>query len=198
MLSGEVFWLRAISQEDFAILVAWLDDVLPGKESRELPPKLSDEESQKALDSPMGWSVQAWAALRHVGVTYDKACSLILGASDDEKRRFSTVFYRKRPTYKPSGQGTDIGEAWWGPQVANLSERGLSVGQIGAMTLDQVDMLFSGGGENEQPGRLAWDDPIILEMDRQAKENAARKEQEELDAMMAQAQAEVAANGDPQ
>jgi hypothetical protein len=195
MLSGEVFWLRSITQEDFAVLVAWIDDVLPGKESRELPPKLSDEASQQALDSPMGWSVQAWAALRHVGVTYDRACSLILGASDDEKRRFATVLYRKRPSYKPSGQGADIGEAWWGPQVASLTERGLSVTQIGAMTLDQVDMLFSDGGQNEQPGRLADDDPILIEMDRQAKENLARKEEEECARLLAQAQAEV---GDPQ
>lgn len=159
MLAGRVFWIRALSQEDFAILVAWLDDVLPGKADRTMPPKLNDEASQKALDSAMGWSVQAWAALRHCGIGYDQATELILKASDTEKVRFSTVFFRQRPTYKPSGAGENLSEAWWGPMVARLSEsRHFTVPQIAAMTLDQVDMLRGDGLEEERPNQGTVED----------------------------------------
>ena len=161
MLAGETFWIRAISQEDYAILVAWLDDVLPGAADRTMPPKLTDEESQKAINSAMGWTVLAWAALRHVGVSYKTASKLILQASEVEKARFTTVLFHKRPTYQSNGEGSDLGEAWWGPSVAYLSrEHSLSVPQIAAMTLDQVDMLIHNGLENESPNK---EEPISLE-----------------------------------
>lgn len=171
VLAGEVFWVRALTQEDWALIVAWLDDVLPKEEGRTLPPRLSDDASQKALESPTGWTVLAWSALRHVGIGYERACQLIGEASDIEKMRLATVLFRKRPTYQRVGHGDDIGEAWWGPSASSLSrENGLSLNQIGAMTLDQMEILISDGIEQERPGRMTLNDVQAMWEERQGKQ----------------------------
>ena len=156
MVGARTFWVRSLSQEDHAVLIAWLHDVLPGQAERAergVPPRLNDPESQKALDSATGNAVLFWAALRHCGVSWDDAATLSMQASGVEKARLFTVLFHKRMTYKPTGAGEDLGEAWWGPSVAHLAKT-QPMDQIAAMTLDQVDMLVSDGLEREQPGRL--------------------------------------------
>lgn len=155
---GRIFWVRAITQEDYAILMAWIDDVLPGQSERTMPPSLSSPEASAALESPLGWTVLAWIGLRHSGVDYETAAKLILQASPIEKARLMTVMFRKRPTFRPSLGGEDIGVAWWGPNVAAmLKEFKLPLQMIGAMTLDQMEMIWGDGIEAENPTRMTID-----------------------------------------
>ena len=48
-LAGNDLWVKPYTLEDFAVLLAWLDDVLPGKVDRKMPPKLGSEEEWTAL-----------------------------------------------------------------------------------------------------------------------------------------------------
>jgi hypothetical protein len=79
-------------------------------------------------------------------------------ATDVEWLRFQAVVYSRRRTFAPSGMGEDLAEAWWGPMVAGLTERGLDIGAVRRMSLDQLDALATDGCPEEDPRRMTQAD----------------------------------------
>lgn len=158
-LAGETFWVRGFGVEDHAAFIAWLDDVVPGQAERKTPVSLESPEAQAAMNSPMGWAVLVWIALRHLGVSYEQAESLSLQASEPEKLRFLTVIYRRRGTLPEQiTNGKDVSKSWWGPTIVGLVEHyHLSLDQIGRMTLDQIECISTDGAPYEDPDRLTVD-----------------------------------------
>lgn len=145
-IGGESFWVKPLCLEDFALLVAWLDDVLPGRAERHADralPKLSDQASRDALDTDYGRVVVVWTALRHLGVSYADAARRAVAATDGEMTRlFDVLMARVQRAEPPSGGGEDIAEAKWWPAVASLCERySMTPTDVGRLSMDQLDML---------------------------------------------------------
>lgn len=177
-LAGESFWIRPYCYDDLALILAWLDDVVPGRGDRKMPPSFSSPESQAALDSTNGRMILTWAALRHHRVSYPRACTLALECGPEEWLRFSeVVFWRRRTTkISPHQDKQDLAERWIGPSLVILAEQyHMSIDDIRGMTLDQLDCFASDGAAQEDPSIPSAE--FMAELDRQARENAARKAQ---------------------
>lgn len=187
-LAGETFWCRAISYEDFATVMAWIDDVVPGRSDRKTPPAFGSPESIEAIESMPGQCLLTWVALRHSGVTYERACELTVEADPVELARLSSVLFsrrRTRPERQPVEAGEDAGEAWYGPMVHSfVTNCYMTIPDVAAMTIDQLDMLASKGLEQEHPHAVKQE--FLMELDRQAKENRARAELAEAERLMAE------------
>lgn len=177
LLGGEPYWVRAMLLGDLAILVGWLDDILPGRAGRRMAKELPDlggEAALNALDSPPGWALVAWLALRHQGVSYIDAARLAHAATMEEKARLLDVFYTRRRTLVPEG-GKGVGEQWWGPGLCAVMERyGPDMRSLEHLSLDQLDMLITAGLEREEPRLLTT--AQLDELDRIAMANRAAKE----------------------
>jgi len=177
---GQDIWARTLTVGDFALILAWLDDALPGHEERAMPPRFLSDEAQAMLNTPLGWCIFAWAGLRHSGLTWDQVCRLILITLRDdyadgplERARLASVFFRRRKTIQPSGNTEDLGEAWWGPMVESMcSGLQVDIEAVAGMTLDQIDCLGGKGLPNERPGGVIEEEISIDEM--QARWEAAR------------------------
>lgn len=158
-LAGVEYWVDRFRLADFALLIGWLDDVLPGRPERKLPPRLGSDEAAAALDSATGKAVHVYLALRGRGVAWED-CRAIAAALDEvEWVRLRDVQYGRRRMRDdaPGGRGSDLAEIWWGPGVAALVvEKGLAYEAIGRFTLDQWEAL-----DPERPG-LPDDDPRRL------------------------------------
>lgn len=155
-VAGRPFWVRPMAVKDFAVLIAWLDDILPGRVQRTLPPLLGSPEAQAAVESTHGWVLLVWLALRGQGVDYAGAADLAMEAKEAEKIRLKDVLFARRRYMDRSGPaGEDLAAAWWGPGMIALSERMASLADsIGRLTLDQLDCYATEGARGEQPGRL--------------------------------------------
>jgi hypothetical protein len=152
------FWVRPFGLEDYALVVAWLDDVIPGRTDRTQSPELRSDEAKAAMDEPAGWITLAWAGLRHHGASYVDVATLATRATDEEKARYLNVVFSRRRTLKPGPDGNDIARAWFGPNLSALCEHypGHSLADAGRLTLDQYDLLAGQGCEDEEPRRLTW------------------------------------------
>ena len=149
------FWLRGLTIGDFALVIAWLDDVLPGHVERHLPPRFLSDEAQKALETPLGRCVIAYGGLRTTGVTWEKCQEIAVMASPEEWSRLMSILFRRRKNLKPSSEAEDLGEGWWGPMVERFcTELGYRPCDIEGLTLDQLDCLGKNGLEDEKPGIL--------------------------------------------
>lgn len=159
-LGGTEYWCRQLMLEDIAILLAWLDDVLPGKSERSMPPKLTSEESWDALDTSHGLCVLAWVGLRHSGVGFPEASEAIMSSSHDERVRLASVLFGRRRTMKLDGEpGKELSQSWWGPSLCGLMEHyRLSIDDIRRLSIDQLDCLANEGLPLEEPGRLSVSD----------------------------------------
>jgi hypothetical protein len=155
LLSDQDFWVRGLTIGDFALIIAWLDDVLPGYNERNLPPRFLSDEAQTALDTPLGRCVLVYAGLRHSGITWKQCQSLALEATPAEWSRLLGIYFRRRRNLQPSGESEDLGEGWWGPMVAGYCmELGYKPEDLAGLTLDQIDCLGKEGLEKEKPGIL--------------------------------------------
>ncbi len=158
---GKFFWVRKIDLEGFGIILNWLDDVLPG-ERTELP-KLSDPESQKALESWSGIVLLVWIALREHGVTYEEAAGLYAfdptgeDAEDPQTKRkaweqfhlLNCLFGRRRTLQKDASEiGEDISKTWCGKGMAEMAQE-YGIDRIGKLSLDQFEWLSSRGTADE-------------------------------------------------
>lgn len=144
-LGGRPFWARALSVADWATIVAWLDDVLPGKPEREFPPEVADPASQRALESRPGRTLLVWLALRHDDVTYEAARELWTAASPEEQYRLLDVLMHRRRTARADGAGgTDLGHSWFGEGMAELAVE-IGVETMGRLSFDQLEWIASGG-----------------------------------------------------
>lgn len=157
-LSGVEYWCRQLTLEDIAILLAWLDDVLPGQSDRMTPPNMAGDEAQSALNDPHGLCVIAWAGLRHHGLSFLTASNVVMSATNEELARLIAVLFGRRRTMKPSndGFGKSISEYWWGPLVCGLMEKyHMSLDDVRRLSLDQIDCLSGDGLAQEEPGKLS-------------------------------------------
>jgi hypothetical protein len=158
-LAGEEYWVDRFGLDDFAFLLAWLDDILPGRDDRRLPPRLSSEEAAAALDSAMSRSIHVYLALRRQGRGWGEAQEVAVQITDVEWARLRDVQYARRKTASPPGEGhgRDLAELWWGPGAAALvMDRGLTFAEVGRFTLDQWEALDpeAPGLPDEDPRRL--------------------------------------------
>lgn len=156
---GGSYWIPALTHHGLAILVAWLDDVIPGRAERDEPIEFSSDESRAALDTDGGRIVLTWIALRDQGVSYLEAAALALDSTPEEMFRLSEVLFHRRRTLKArprsGGDGDDIARWWIGPSVARLCEKyHMTPDDVGRLSLDQYDLLVSEGDADQKPGTL--------------------------------------------
>lgn len=159
-LGGEDIWVRPLGLEDYALLLGWLDDVLPGKDDRVIPPRLGDDASQEALDTVLGKVTIAYAALRHQGIGYSRCAEMVCRSTPEEWASFLAAAFARRRTAKDDGPGDrDIAEIWFGPSFATVCERypGYMLETIGRLTLDQYALLTGQGLPEEDPRHLTWE-----------------------------------------
>jgi hypothetical protein len=161
--AGERFFMvRPLSFEGHAIVLQWLDDVIPGREERKLPPAISSDEAQAALQSPTGKALMIWLALRDHGVGENEAAEISDGLSEVERYVFIRALQTRRRTRQPAEntidiEPGDIAETWCSSGLAKLVEKlGLDAFKL---TIDQYEWLMADGnleGENpaESPEKL--------------------------------------------
>lgn len=143
-LADRPFWVRPLSIADFAVIIAWLDDHVPGREERESPPKFSDAESQDLIKSPAGTVLLGWLALRRQGMSYEAAMDLLSTAKPEELNWLGEILFSRRRTLKVSPDGSDISETWCDKGMAqSIAEMG--VAGVGDLSLDQLEFLASEG-----------------------------------------------------
>ncbi len=178
-LAGQRFWVRPLSLDALGTILAWLDDVLPGRDERVMPPKISEPAAQAALESGPGLALQAWLGLRDQDIGYEQAAELMLAADDGERMRFAGVLFGRRRTYQPGGGGEDIAETWWGPHAIQVIDRypALTLESFGRLTIDQVDGLATGGCPSEDPTRPSQE--LLERFDAMARANKAAQEARE-------------------
>ncbi len=180
-LDGETYWIRPLKLGDYALILAWLDDVLPGKTERTIPPLLCSEESQKALSGPLGWHLLIWLGLRDQGVTWNEAYAIALEVADHERVVFRNAIYARRRTFQPGMTGQDLGAVWAGPIFAGTHESegmcqrlGMTLEEIANLTLDQIDCLQALGCPEEDPRRVTHEElarfDALAKLNREAKE----------------------------
>jgi hypothetical protein len=143
-LAGQIYWVRPLSIEGWATLLAWLDDFVPGRDERECPPEFGSEETQAQLRTPAGQSLVTWLALEESGVSFEQAARLVDDAQPLELVRLWHIVFSHRRTAKPEPGGKDISEMWCGPGLATCAFA-IGLKDIGKLTLDQLEWLGTDG-----------------------------------------------------
>lgn len=155
-VDGNVYWVRPMTVLAMATVMQWLDDVLPGRSERKMPPKIGDDASQAALKSFPGRVLLTWLALKDNGFSYTAAAEVVPRSpedDDDEQKakewlRVHDIFMSRRRTRTIGEGGEDWSELWLDKNYASLvSEYGLT--EIGNLTLDQFEWLCSAGTADE-------------------------------------------------
>ena len=155
-VGGNVYWVKPMTVLGMATVMQWLDDVLPGRAERKMPPKIGDEASQKALQSFPGLCMLASLAMAPHGFSYAQAAELVPMSPDDDENevkwkqfwRLHDVYMSRRRTMVMTGGGEDWSETWLAKDHARLAgEYGLEA--LGNLTLDQYEWLCSGGEADE-------------------------------------------------
>ncbi len=179
-LDGEIYWVRPLTLGDYAVILAWLDDVLPGKPDRQTPPLMSSPEAQRALDAWKGTELLIWLALREQGTNWlqCQAIAQAVHVNPVERIPFYEAIYARRRTRsfdRPGGE--DLAEAWVGPLVAAMAERfGYTLNEISKLTLDQVECLNSDGLPSEDPRQVTHEE--LARYDALARANREAKERQ--------------------
>jgi hypothetical protein len=147
-LAGKVHFVKAMSLESTSIILAWLDDILPGKADRTFPPELGSDAAQAALNSAHGQVLLTWLALRGEGLSYDQCAAL--DTTELERVRLLQVLFATRRTAEPAPPGgTDVSQTWTGEGMAELA-REIGLEAVGRLSRDQLEFLLSGGTADEQ------------------------------------------------
>ncbi len=155
-IGDNVYWVKPMTLLGMATVMQWLDDVLPGRAERRMPPKIGDEASQKALQSFPGLCMLASLALSPHGFSYAQAAAIVPHSPDDDDDeqkwtqflRLHEVYMARRRTMRKGEGGEDWSETWLEKGHAQFaSEYGLEA--LGNLTLDQYEWLCSGGEIDE-------------------------------------------------
>ena len=149
-LAGQVYWVRAISIEGMAILLAWLDDVIPGRAERKMPPEFSSEEARRAIDSPVGRAMLTWIALREQGIDFSTAGHMSDELTDEEQLRLFDVLFCKRRTAEAKPGGEDISKTWCAKGMANFAGQ-IGLKELASYSTDQIEWLMSEGELDANP-----------------------------------------------
>ncbi len=156
-INGNVYWVRPMTLEAMAIVMQWLDDVLPGRSERKMPPKIGDEASQAALRSFPGQVMLTWLALRENGFSYADAAATVPHSPEDDDNDQKAVEYirvidvflaRRRTMDKIEGGGSDWSETWLESNAAKFAVK-YGLKELADLTLDQYEWLCSGGKADE-------------------------------------------------
>jgi len=178
-VGGKLYFIRAMTVEGLAIQLAWLDDVLPGRDERKMPPSPRSEEAQAAMASPTGRAVMVWIALREHGLTFEEVNRMPF--NDLEYLSVLRVLYDTRRTRedKPIDDGDDISRTWCGEGLAHLV-RDMGMAEVCKLSLDQFEWLMSGGDvdSSNSPANQGFAEAVRLfdeavERDRLAEEQEA-------------------------
>lgn len=137
-----------------ATLLSWLDDVLPGRSERVMPPEFSSPEAQEALRSWPGRFLLSWLAVRDMGISYDDVSLLafpdqnnpedVERADLEHVRLLDVLFGSRRTATRAEGEKRDISTTWCSEGMASLA-REIGVEAMGKLSLDQFEWLMSGG-----------------------------------------------------
>jgi hypothetical protein len=148
-LAGKVYFVRALSLDGLSTVLAWLDDVLPGRSDRTGPPELGSDLAQAALNSAHGQVLLTWLALRDHGVSYDQAAEL--DTTELERVRLLSVLFATRRTAdpEPSAIAGDVSSTWCGESMAALA-RDMGLEAVGRLSRDQFEWLMSAGEADRQ------------------------------------------------
>lgn len=155
---GSRFWMvKPLSLEGHAILLQWLDDVLPGREERKLPPSPSTPEALAALDSPTGRAIMIWLALRDHGLNEEEAAQVSDTLTDVDRYVFMRALQTRRRTLLPrqpeteAEEGRDISETWCEEGIAKLVKT-IGLKETISLSMDQYEWLMRDGDlEMENP-----------------------------------------------
>lgn len=155
---GKRFWMvKPLSLEGHAILLQWLDDVLPGREERKLPPSPSSPEALAALNSPTGKAIMIWLALRDHGLNEEQAAQISDTLTDVDRYIFVQALQTRRRTALPreaeteAEEGRGISETWCEKGMAELV-RAIGLKETMSLSLDQYEWLM-------QDGQLEMENP---------------------------------------
>ena len=151
-IGGNIYWVRPMTMLAIAAVMQWLDDVLPGRSERKMPPKIGDEASQRALQSFPGQVMLASLAMAPHGFSYAQAAELVpMSPYDDDNEdkckewiRLHDVYLARRRTMVKLEGGGDWSESWLDAKYFELA-RQYGLAAIGNLTIDQFDWLCSGG-----------------------------------------------------
>jgi hypothetical protein len=147
-LAGTVHFVRALSLDGMACILAWLDDIIPNRSDRTFPPELGSEAAQAALNSAHGQVLLTWLALRDSGLSYADCAAL--DTTELERVRLLQVLFGGRRTADPAPPGgTDVSQTWTGEAFASLA-REIGIDAVGRLSRDQFEFLLSGGTADEQ------------------------------------------------
>lgn len=162
-VAGRVYFVRALSLDGMATVLAWLDDVLPGRADRTGPPELCSEPAQAALNSAHGQVLLTYLALREHGLSYDQCVGL--ETTDMERVRLLSVLFATRRTGEPAPAetGSDVAATWLAEGVATLA-REIGLEAVGRLSRDQFEFLMSGGTADEQysPSANAYGQAVAM------------------------------------
>lgn len=175
-LADRPFWVRPMDWRGWSEVIAWLDDMVPGRSERECPPRLGSEASQELLRSDSGRALLAWIALRDEGIRYEEATVLWVQADEEERHRLLSVLMGRRRSLVRGSGGTDLGEVWCGKGMAQLGQM-IGMEALSRLTLDQAEWLLS-EGECDQHA-----DPAVkarIDLQRQWQEANARWKAEQV------------------
>jgi len=158
-LGGKTFWVRSLSIEGMACVLAWLDDVLPGRSERTMPPEFGSQEAQEALRSWPGRFMLSWLAVRDSGISYDDVALLAYPdpekPGDDERadlehvRILDVLFASRRTAAKSDGEKRDVATTWCQAGMAALI-REMGAEAVGKLSFDQFEWLMSDGEVDTQ------------------------------------------------
>lgn len=153
---GSRFWMvKPLSLEGHAILLQWLDDVVPGREERKMPPSPSSPEATEALKSKTGKALMIWLALRDHGVNEEGAFAISENLTEAERYLFVRALQTRRRTAlpgEPSRESKGIEATWCEKGVAELV-RAIGLDAVKSLSIDQYEWLMQGGeleGENPE------------------------------------------------
>jgi hypothetical protein len=144
-LGGKPFWIKKLTAQGWATLLAWLDDRQPGRDDPRKLPKFNSDESKALLLDGSGQAVLAWLALRDQGLDYLTASNVWFSASEAEIAAAMTALLGRRKTYEPDDDNeSDISDTWLSKGMAQMAmEYGLA--ELGQLNFDQIDWLMSSG-----------------------------------------------------
>ncbi len=151
--AGQRFYMvKPLSLEGHAIILQWLDDVIPGREERKFPPDLGSDEAQAALQSPTGKALMIWLALRDHGIGENEAAEISDGLTDLERYVFIRALQtRRRTAPEATGEGKDIAQTWCSAGLAKLV-REIGYRETLSLSMDQFEWLMKDGElEGEDP-----------------------------------------------
>ncbi len=152
-IGPKIYFVEPMSLYKHATLLQWLDDVIPGRDERDMPPNIKSQEAEDALASPTGQTLLIWLALKDHGVDFNQAGEISDVITDIERYVLTrALMTARRATQDPNPNGKSLSQTWCGKGMARLI-RDIGYHETMALTMDQFEWLIKDGeieGDPEQ------------------------------------------------